>query len=409
MRILFVHQNFPAQFKSLAPELKRRGHDVTALSFRTGGDFLWSGIKVLTTYSKRGTTKGLHPWLTDTESKVIRGEACLERALMMKRDGYEPDIIYAHPGWGEALFLNQVWPVAKIILYCEFYYKTDGADFAFDKEFQSSTLYDRCRIELKNINNDLSMKVSNVGVSPTSWQASTYPAWFRKNIFVCHDGVDVQNINPSENVVIRLGNGVVLKKGDNVVTFVNRNLEPYRGYHIFMRALPEVVRRFPTTQILIVGDSKVSYGSGPPDSRSWKDYFFDEVRSQLTTSEADRIHYLGTLPYEDYLAILNVSAVHVYATYPFVLGWSLLEAMALECAIVASDVEPVREVIEDDVQGTLFPFHNPEELSDKIIALLTDPQLGRALGKAARRRVIEQFDLRTVCLPKLTTYIESLV
>jgi glycosyltransferase involved in cell wall biosynthesis len=408
MNILFVHQNFPAQFKNIAPALVKRGDKVVALSMRKNAPNQWQGIKMVTYSSTRSNSTSTHPWVADFESKVIRGEACYLAAQKLYSDGFRPDVIVAHPGWGESMFLKDIWPDAKLGIYSEFFYQNTGADFLFDPEFQNSSNSNHCRLRLKNANNLLHFEIADAGISPTHWQASTFPKLFKEKISVIHDGIDTELVSPNPDAVFELGDGTVLTKHDEVITFINRNLEPYRGYHIFMRALPDLLKNRPNAQILIVGGDSVSYGFKSPSGKSWKNIFIDEVKGQISDDSWKRVHFLGLLPYSNFIKLLQISTVHVYLTYPFVLSWSLLEAMSAGCAIVASDTAPVIEVIKNKETGLLFNFFDPTDLVESVLSLLDDPSLRKNLSNSARDFAKNNFELSTICLPLQLSWIDRL-
>lgn len=401
MKILLVHQNFPGQFKHLMPELlKDPRNEVTAFTmndFRGPDD-----LKVVRYQAARGTAKDVHAWVAETETKVIRGEAAFRAALALRKEGYTPDLILAHPGWGESLFLKQVWPDAKMVIYCEFHYASTGSDVGFDPEFAPKDESDACRVRMKNVNGFLHFDIAEGGISPTEWQKSTFPEPFRSKIDVVHDGIDTQVVKPNPDIGLMLGK-VKLTRKDEVITFVNRNLEPYRGYHIFMRALPEILKQRPNARVLMVGGDGVSYGAKAPDGKSWKQIFLEEVKDDLDLS---RVHFLGQIPYQHFIGLLQLSSVHVYLTYPFVLSWSLLEAMAAGCAIVASDTQPLHEAIIDGQTGVLTSFFDHDALAKQVIDLVKDPKRRAMLGQNARQFAIEHYDLKTVCLPKMLEIIE---
>lgn len=408
LRFLFVHQNFPGQFRWLAPALVRRGHEVVGLGRNSVDVREWRGVRLARYEVARGTTRGVHPWVADIETKTIRAEACFRAALRLSSEGFTPDAIIAHHGWGEAAFLKEVWPAARFGLYCEFYYRPRGYDFDFDPEFPWDDPAEACRLQMRNLSNLLHFEAADAGVSPTLWQAGTFPARFRERITVVHDGIDTRVARPQDDVRFSVDGRLTVSRDDEVITFVSRNLEPYRGYHVFMRALPGILARRPRARVLIVGADRVSYGPRPPDGESWAQRFADEAKSGMTPQAWGRVHFLGHLPYERYLQVLQVSSVHVYLTYPFVLSWSLLEAMSAGCAIVASDTAPVREVIDHDEQGRLVGFFDPGGLADQVCALVEDRRSRQRLGEAARRRVIEEFDLERVCLPRQIAWAEGL-
>lgn len=408
MKILFIHQNFPGQFKFLAPALVKQGHEVQAMIMKKTDAKDWQGVKLTTYFPARGTAQNIHPWVSDFETKTIRGEACFRAALKLKDAGYAPDIIIAHPGWGESLFLKDVWPNAKLGVYCEFFYHSEGVDVGFDPEFPAKDDGEACRLRLKNLNSLLHFEVADAGISPTHWQASTFPEKFRSKITVVHDGIDTKAITPNPNVGLTLNGNLKLTKRDEVITFVNRNLEPYRGYHIFMRALPELLKLRPKARVLIVGGDDVSYGARHESGKKWRDIFIEEVRPQIAKQDWHRVHFLGNLPYENFIPLLQLSTVHVYLTYPFVLSWSLLEAMSVGCAIVASDTQPLQEAIKHNETGKLVDFFDDKALTKEICALLEDPALREKLGSNARAFAIANYDLLTSCLPKQLDWVNSL-
>ena len=408
MNILFIHQNFPGQFKFLAPALAAQGHDVRAFTMQKIAAGEWQGVKLTHYQPSRGTAPNVHPWVSDFETKTIRGEACFRAALKLKERGFTPDVIIAHPGWGESLFLKDVWPQAKLGIYCEFYYHPQGADVGFDPEFPARDAGDVCRLRLKNLNNLLHFEIADSGISPTHWQASTFPEPFRSRITVVHDGIDTEAIAPNPAVSLTLNGDLVLTKQDEVITFVNRNLEPYRGYHIFMRALPELLKRRPGARVLIVGGEEVSYGARPEGDKKWKDIFAGEVRPQISDADWARVHFLGNVPYQYFIPLLQISTVHVYLTYPFVLSWSLLEAMSVGCAIVASDTQPLHEAIRHNDTGRLVSFFDAAALSGEVCALLDDPAAREGLGANARAFAQANYDLKTICLPRQLQWVEEL-
>ena len=409
MKILFIHQNFPGQFKHLAPAIASiSGNEVTALTMQKIESMQWQGIRVIPYAPSKGTATNVHPWVMDWESKIIRAEACFVAASKLKDTGYTPDLIIAHSGWGESLFLKDVWPDAKLGVYSEFYYHVDGADLNFDPEFQEPTLGSAPKIRLKNLNNQMHFEIADAGIAPTHWQASTFPEPFRSKITVVHDGIDTESIKPNESISITFNDGLTLSKGDEVITFVSRNLEPYRGYHIFMRSLPLLLKERPHARVLIVGGDEVSYGPSPSSDQSWKDQFIQEVRGQISDVDWKRIHFLGKLPYDKFIALLQLATVHVYLTYPFVLSWSLLEAMSIGAAIVASDTAPVREVIAHGKTGRLVDFFDAGTLAKEVIDLLGNPVARKKLGAAARKYAVENYDLQSVCLPQQLAWVEGL-
>ena len=321
----------------------------------------------------------------------------------LKASGFTPDVIVAHPGWGEALFCKDVWPAVRLVMFAEFFYGTDGTDYSFDPEFAADTLAARMRLRIKNTAHLHALHAADAIYAPTQWQASQLPLAYRSKTQVIFDGIDTQHVAPNAQASIRLQReGITLNASNEVITFVNRNLEPYRGFHIFMRALPEILRQRPNAHVLIVGRDEVSYGSPPQAGGTWRQAMLAEVGSQLPMA---RVHFLGDLPYEDYLRVMQLSSCHVYLTYPFVLSWSCAEAMSVGRVVVASRTGPVTEVIEHGKNGLLFDFFDVAGLARQVVEVLSDPAAFSNLGVRARQTVIERYDLKTRCLPALLRLI----
>lgn len=344
MNVLFIHQNFPGQFvhlsASLAADKKNR---VAALTMRDNP--APKNVHVRKYSLLRSPAAETHPMLRDEEAKVLRAEACASAAFQLKRDGFEPDVIVAHPGWGEALFIKDVFPKAKLVIYCEYYYAAEGQDVGFDPADPPLSFQQRCRLRMKNTTNLLSMEIADAAISPTEWQKSTYPKWAQEQIHVIHDGIDYARLmfDPAAQVKIAANanhDALTLTRGDEVMSYVARNLEPVRGFHMLMRTLPEVLRNRPNARVVIVGGDEISYGRPAPDGKSWREHMLDEVGSNLDMS---RVHFVGKIPYQSYLNLLNISRVHAYWTTPFVLSWSFLEAAVNGLPVVASATPPIME------------------------------------------------------------------
>ncbi|MRU14664.1 glycosyltransferase [Roseovarius sp. A21] len=410
MKILFIHQNFPGQYKHLAPLLAAQGHQCVALTLKVKKPTKWNGVQVVPYGLPKRSGQNLHPWLVDLDTKVTRGEACWRAARELKDKGFAPDLILAHPGWGESMFLHDVWPQARIGLYCELYHHAEYPHLNFDPEFDKSadTQAQALRIRMKNINNHLHFPAAHAGISPTLFQADTFPSEFRERITLSHDGINTATSCANPDVRLKIEGQVDVTRDDEVITFVNRNLEPYRGYHVFMRALPRLLKERPKAKVLIVGGDEVSYGARPPKGQTWKQIFIDEVKDRIAPEDWERVHFLGRIPYDTFTQLLQVSRVHIYLTYPFVLSWSLMEAMSCQAAIVAGRVAPVEEVITHGETGRLVDFFDGEALVTEVCDLLEDEAARTSLGAAARTLMRERYDLHSICLPRQVEWVKAL-
>jgi len=407
MQILFVHQNFPAQYQHVAPALQARGHQVRAITDTVNAK---PELAPLERYSVNGKPPaGLIAHALQFTEHVTRGQAVAQLAARMKSEGYMPDLICGHLGWGETLFLKDVWPAAKLLVHAEFYYQARGADVGFDREVYPLSLNADIRVRARQASLQLAMSTADRAQTATRFQASVFPPDLRKKIHVVHEGINTADCVPNPTTIIQLRNATIsLRPGDEVITFVNRNLEPYRGYHIFMRALPAILAARPNARVVIVGGDEASYG-GQPDPAlgpSWREIYFREVRDRL---DMDRVHFVGKIPYPIFLQLMQVSAVHAYLTYPFVLSWSMLEAMSCGALVVGSQTAPVEEVITHGENGVLVDFFDVAGWSDAIIDALAHPAKYRAMRAAARRSVVERYDLKTIALPQQVALVEEML
>ena len=404
MKILFVHQNFPGQFLNLAPAMKARGHECLALTdFNNTRDL---AIPVMKYKHDAPEVDAAATRLGRNYTQMSDRGVTVARAAMQMRTqhNYIPDVIFAHSGWGEPLFLKEVWPEAKLLIYAEFYYRGRGADVGFDTEF-TATSFDQVMIaQGRTTHLGQALLHADAGLSPTHWQASTYPEPLRRMIEVIHDGVNTSVLCPNPEATFTLPTGKVVKAGDEVLTFVNRNLEPYRGYHIFMRALPDVLHARPEAEVVIVGGDEVSYGATPKGEKGWKEKILSEVRGRLPM---DRVHFVGKVPYDQFVALCQVSRAHAYLTYPFVLSWSMIEAMAAGAHVVGSRTKPVEEVITDGHSGTLVDFFDVPGWSAALTDALADPAAHQAKRNAARATALAHYDLHSRCLPRLIKWVEG--
>lgn len=406
MDLLFVHNNCPGQFRHMIRHFHQEGgHRLFGIGAKT-----CPGMAELTLarYEVSGSPPaGVHSFAGRFEGESRRAEG-VGRALgaLRQAHGINPAIIVVHPGWGENLPLREAFPRARITTYCEFYYRTSGSDVGFDPEFAKPLgVLAKTRTVAKNASTLLALAQTDAGLSPTQWQKSQYPALFHDLISVVHEGIDTEVVVPTPAEPVEIA-GHLLTPADEIITYVGRNLEPYRGYHIVMRALPKIMRERPNAKVVIVGANGVSYGAAAPDGKSWKDIFLDEVRDQIDLS---RLIYAETLPYGLFLRLFRLSRVHMYLTYPFVLSWSMLEAMASECLIIGSATPPVQEVIRHGENGLLVNFHSPEELAEALVKSLENPRAQVEMRRAARQTVVRRYDLNRITLPQHLALISAVM
>ncbi len=402
MKILFAHQNFPGQFLHLAPALAARGHAVMALTDEHNKRP--SPVQVVRYQAppKENPVRGLsRSYAEHAERGWLAARGC--RALRDKH-GYTPDLIIGHSGWGETLFLREIWPEAKLLVYAELMYRTRGQDVGFDPEVTPDTDEGRVATIARAAHLIQGLVQADAGLAPTRYQADSFPPELRQKLTVIHDGIDTQKVCPDPAASLSLPDGRVLTAQDELLSYVSRSLEPYRGFHRFMRALPGVMRARPDAQVVLIGGDGVSYGSNPRDAENWKAKMLAELDGQLDLS---RIHFLGRVPYAHYLSLLQIARVHCYLTYPFVLSWSLTEAMAAGCYIVASDTEPVRELMRDGETGRLVPFFDQPALETALIRGLAGDADAARLKAAARQVIVDGYDLDRQSLPRLIDWVES--
>lgn len=383
--VLFVHNNFPGQFRDLVETLTAKGVPCLAV----GQDHA-PGLEIvrMARYGlSRGTGHGVFPLAVRAEADLIRAGDAMRAARALKHEGWDPEVIVGHPGWGEMTFLDEVFPEARQICFAEYWYHGRGYDVGFDPEWHEYDEEAILRANAKNAVMGLAYARADAIVSPTPFQANALPPAFRARTRIIHEGIDVEAIRPGPAEPFDLGGGRVIQPGAPVITHVNNNMEPLRGLHILARALPRLLSEVPDAQVIIIGaPAKRAYGGQAPDGMSWKDACFRGV-----DYDPERVHFLGRVPHPRMLAALRLSVAHVYYSYPFVLSWSLAEAMASGCYVVASDTAPLRDAIQDGVNGRLLPFFDVEALAEVLIAACREPQASRAMRAAARTTAEAKF------------------
>jgi glycosyltransferase involved in cell wall biosynthesis len=407
MKILFVHHNMPGQYREMIQWLAaQKQHDLVFLTQKDPPP----KIKGVTTVRYKAHHKaekdayGLSKVWEDATGYGY-GAARAMRKLKLEHN-YTPDIILGHTGWGELLFTKDVWPDVPVIGFFEYFYNNDGGIVGFDPErppSEESDFLNRAR----NVVPLSSFDSVDLGVVPTHWQKNTYPSYFHKKFYCCHDGVRTDLLKADPDVEISLGRlDKPLTRDDEVFTFMARNLERARGFHVLMRALPQIQAERPNARVLIIGGNGSSYGKKSTHPGGLRGEMEEELGTRVDWS---RVHFLGKVPYDTYQKVIQISRCHLYLTMPFVLSWSCIEAMSMGATMVATDVAPVREAITHGKTGLLIDFHDPSHLADQVVKVLANPEDYAHLGVAARKHAIKHYDFLTRCLPMHINRINALV
>ena len=392
LKALFVHQNCPGQFRHLAPRLAADPANEIVFITQKGKPDL-PGVKKIEYAPHRAVTPKIHPYLASSEAAVLNGQAVARVGFALAEKGFRPDVMIGNPGWGETLFLKDVWPEVPLISLSEFFYRGTGADVGFDPEFDTGPDA-RLRARARSAPHLLAIDAADAAYAPTAWQRAQFPDVYQDRISVIHDGIDVATCRPDPRATVTLPGGRVLTRADEVVTYVARNLEPYRGFHTFMRALPTLLEARPEAVVVVVGGDDVSYGARPKAGGTWRAVMEAEVGPL-----PERVVFTGRVPYPDFLALCQITSAHCYLTYPFVLSWSMLEAMACGAVVVGSATPPVEEVIEDGVNGRLVDFFDAETLARTLAEVLAARGDLEAMRASARETIVTRYALED-CLAR---------
>jgi glycosyltransferase involved in cell wall biosynthesis len=400
MRILFLHPNFPAQFRHVAAALaKDKGNQVFFGTTRSDGKL--PGVKKVIYNSKREARPETHHYVRPLENAVLQGQAVYRLADQLKAQGLAPDIVYGHSGWGPTLLMKDAFPKAQLLCYFEWFYHAHGSDADFDPN-ELITADDEARIRLKNTPILVDLYSCDRGLSPTYWQRQQFPSEYHNKINVLHDGIDTEFFCPKPGAKLILPRiHLDLSHAKEIVTYVARGMEPYRGFPQFIEAVALLQQQRPHCHVVIVGENRVAYGKPLTDGKTYKEVMLEKYDLDLS-----RVHFTGWLPYSEYLQVLQASSVHVYLTRPFVLSWSMLEALSIGCLLVASKTAPVTEVIQDGVNGLLVDFFSPQEICDRITEALTHPDKMASIRVKARETILERYDLSQL-LPQHLQWIQQ--
>lgn len=400
MNIIFLHRDFPSQFKYLV--LALAGNPQNNVFFICENDKV--EIKGVTKFVIKPPKKDLnavHPYLKFYEQNIAYAEEARKIFKKLKKDGIKPDVIYAFNFWGLDMFAKDVFPDVPLLLYTEWYYNAEGADLGFDG--QQINEDERALIRCKTASLLPGLTASNACVAPTQWQKNQFPKEYHNKIFVIHDGIDTETCSPDSNAKLVVnGKNLELDVNDEVITYGTRGMEPYRGFPQFMEAAQKLLKRRPNAHIVIAGVDDAFYG--PKLSKeTYKEYMLKKLKLDMS-----RVHFVGSLSFYDYVKLLQISSAHVYLTFPFILSWSILNAMSVGCCVVASNTAPVLEVIQDNHNGLLFDFFNVDQLVEKVEYALENQDKMQVIRNNARQTVLDNYDVRKM-LVKQVTLLTNLV
>lgn len=400
MHILFLHPNFPAQFRHLATVLAKDVNNRVVFG-TTCPQKTIPGVQKAIYKPSRAAHPQTHHYIRNLENAILQGQAVYRMANKLKAEGFVPDVVYSHSGWGPGLFIKDIFPKATFLCYFEWFYHAYGSDANFEPT-NRLTVDDEVRIRVKNAPILLDLYSCDRGLCPTYWQQQQFPKEYHSKITVLHDGIDTSIFRPKLGAKLILPSlNLDLSQVEEVVTYVARGMEPYRGFPQFMEAVALIQQRRPKCHVVVVGENRVAYGKSLPPGKTYKQLMLEKL-----PLDSSRLHFTGWLPYDEYLQVLQASSVHVYLTYPFVLSWSMLEAMATGCLVVASKTSPVTEIIKDGSNGLLVDFFSPQEIADRVEEVLNHPDRMTSMRIKARETIQKHYALANL-LPQHLQWLSS--
>lgn len=387
MRILFVHHYFPGQFSRIARDYVTSGHDVVALhrGLKDGrSNPPVDGVRMIEYGQEVDVDRPESHPLFETEQYVRESASVVKRTMELRDSGWTPDVVYGHTGWGTGAFVQDVFPSAKYVKYCEWFYNNsaESTEFLDGDRGQPNRFF----TSLLNMPILADLMRADLMMSPTEWQRSQFPPALRQAIRVLPDGVDTTLLKPDPEARFTTPQGRTFKSGDRVVTYVARGADPFRGFKPFIEALGRLQKEDGDVEAIVVGDRTVYYGSGHNTENH-----FQEVMGQADLDLA-RTHFVGALPYDSYRRVLQVSAAHIYLTVPFVLSWSALEALSTGCAFIGSDTAPVREFVTHGENGLLADFFDPAAIADATSRALAGGEEIIRMRRKARETILSRWE-----------------
>lgn len=407
LKILFIHPSFPGQFLYLAEYLaKNPENQILFLSGENLSGGTIAGVQ-LVLYKKpeeKATALAKQTGPCETMMSSMLEGIQIVRALQSIRNqtGFVPDVIVGHTGWGSLLYVKDIYPHVPVLGYFEWFYHAEGGDTYYWPD-EIPSLDARIGIRTKDAPHLLALAALDAGYTPTQWQYDQFPAEYQPKLTVCHDGIptDFCSPLPKRPGLVLEDAHLSLPEGTEILTYVSRGFEVFRGFPYFMDAVRLLLERRPQLHVVIVGADRVCYGAPLKDTT----YLTEEKKKGI---DETRVHFVGHRVREDYQKILRASSCHVYLTRPFILSWSMLEAMSFGCPLVASQTPPCEEIVEDGVNGMLADFRSPHHIARKIEELLDDRTLAHRLGQAARETILERYEL-SKCLRRQEDMIYRLL
>ena len=401
MRILFVHRTFPAQFRRLAAALGRdTRHRVCFLTTIQEQEI--PGVRKLLYSVKQAAARETHAYVRPAENALFYGMAAYEAAWKLKQEGWIPDVIVGHSGWGALHFLKELFPKTPLIGYFEWFYRAQGSSHGFNPA-QPVTADMAAEIRTKNVPVLHELNTADAGITPTFWQQAQFPTEFQSKIRVLHDGMDTNFFQPNEGAKLVLPRQQLdLSATEEIVTYVTRAMEPMRGFPQFMEAVAEIQRRRPKCHVVIVGNDRTEYGRPRDDGKTYRQWALENF-----TYDPGRLHFTGPLSLEEYRAVLQASSAHVYLTYPYILSWSFLEAMACGCMVISSRTAPVQEAMKDGENGVLVDFFAPMQIADRVDQVFAEPDTVRRMREQARQTVLEKYSFQNL-YPQQLAFLQEI-
>jgi len=401
-RIAFAHTNYPAQFGGLGEWLSENGWEVAFITQRQNASKIETPMRVIECKDHREPSKETHKYVRPLERAAITGQSFARAAVDLTKQGFVPDIVMAHAGWGAGSYLKDVWTASRYVPYFEWYYNYPPADQT-NGEVSANPIEGRAYNRTRNAPMWLDFSSADAALCPTEFQAGQFPPPFRSRLTVMHDGVDTDLHSPGDRSRAILQRWNVPEDAE-VLTSITRGMEPHRGFPEIMRAIARLQKTRPKLHALIGGEDRVAYGAKLPEGDSWKKRMLAELDLDL-----DRVHFTGLLTRQDMIAVMRASDVHTYLTVPFVLSWSLLDSMAVGCLIVASDTAPVREFMDDNKTGLLVPMHDVDALVARINTALDDGPALEPVRERARARIVRKLDATRIIYPRKQMFLQELL